>query len=206
MPINTLATQHQARVSKPSSHKTASANNAQPTSAAAVVSSATSESVISSSGLTTGESDDQPSAMQRAKAAEMAPPAPGVVTNNAVSALKQSTENDIRSAEKTRVAHTHPHSVAHKEVSHRQMAHKKVEQIGDWKVQVGVFSNSQNARRLVANLREHHLNAYALSVDHDNRRLVVVCVGPENNLQRAKMTQAEIQRVVHINGEIRKQA
>lgn len=170
-----------------------------PSTASAVVHSAVSEPVIAASGLTKGESDDQPSTMQKAKA-DMLPPAPMPLNAGSVktTAIAPSVQHEI--ATKRRITHEASHTPKHQYTE----THHAV--TGDYTVQVGAFSEKVNAQRLVENLHHHHFNAFAQTVFHDHRRLYIVFVGPEKGLHQAKLTQLSVKRELHLNSEIRKHA
>ena len=169
---------------------------AAPTSASGVVSSATAPSIISASGLTKGEEDDQPTAMQKETANTM-PVAP-IPSSSSVGA--KTTSEAQSTAASHPVAH-HVLPIAHKKaVAHREERSKH----GEYWVQVGAFYNVANAEHLMKSLRQRGFSAHTKKEFHHQHELVIVYVGSISNLRQAELDRARIDREFHLNGAIRK--
>lgn len=138
------------------------------------------------SALTTGEADDQPAAIQKA-AAEAVAQTPEVTT--AATVEKTPTEN--KTAE----------NKAEKNRSEQKVAARKP--IHGWTIQVGVFSEKENAHHLVSRLHEAHFRAYSRAIHHEGHTLTAVFVGPERSLVDAKMAAQEIKMKLSLGGDIK---
>lgn len=65
---------------------------------------------------------------------------------------------------------------------------------GDWVIQLGSFSNADNARSFVSRLTEQGYNAYARSAETDGRSITRVFVGPLQTRDAATRLRDELKR------------
>lgn len=68
---------------------------------------------------------------------------------------------------------------------------------GMWAVQLGSFSNQENAERLAADLREEGFAAFLSQVRTDGGQLHRVRIGPQNDRDSAEEIAAQLQRSGH---------
>lgn len=73
-----------------------------------------------------------------------------------------------------------------------------------WVIQVGAFSEKTNAKRLVAKLQTRHLPVYTHTAHQNGRVLTYVFVGPEHNLQHARLSQQQLRSTLNLSGEIKR--
>ena len=71
-----------------------------------------------------------------------------------------------------------------------------------WVVQVGSFSNRNNAIKLVQTLKKKHFEAFLEKIKMNGRWLYRVRVGPEINKNTAKKIQAKISKAVNLKGSV----
>ena len=71
-----------------------------------------------------------------------------------------------------------------------------------WVVQVGIFSNSENANHLSDNLKRNGQQAYTESVMHAGKKVVRVRVGPFRDKEQAVKAQAQIQQESGVKGTV----
>lgn len=200
MAANTVNT-----ASVPNSDPAPAVQSPKPSSAAEAITSATSGSLISSSGLTRGEGDDQPDAMQKQKAEAMPmAPMPNSATLAGQPVATQPVAKPIVDQVKKPIQERESERVSEKRPSHPIANRVERQPVGAYSIQVGAFDNVANAERLVAHLRQHHFEAYSRVESHNQRRLAVVYVGSIYNLHQAELDRARIDQEFHINGEIRK--
>lgn len=74
--------------------------------------------------------------------------------------------------------------------------------INGWVVQVGSFSNHNNAVKLVQTLKKKHFEAFLEKIKVKGRWLYRVRVGPEINKNTAKKIQAKISKAVNLKGSV----
>ncbi|TVP90048.1 MAG: SPOR domain-containing protein [Pseudomonadaceae bacterium] len=71
---------------------------------------------------------------------------------------------------------------------------------GDWVIQLGSFSNADNARSFVSTLNEQGYNAYARTADADGRSITRVYVGPLQTRDAATRLRDELKRNHEVEG------
>lgn len=71
---------------------------------------------------------------------------------------------------------------------------------GDWVIQLGSFSNADNARGFVSTLSEQGYNAYTRSAETDGRSITRVFVGPLQTRDAATRLRDEIKRNHEVEG------
>lgn len=93
----------------------------------------------------------------------------------------------------------HMHAAAHK--------HTVVHHISTvsypWIIQLGVFSNAANAKKLLTKLHAHHIKAYSRLVVHGNHTLTAILI-PQFNLNQAQHMQQKLHHLVNLKGIVRK--
>jgi len=74
-----------------------------------------------------------------------------------------------------------------------------------WVVQLGVFSNKANAKKLVRKLRAQKFDAYTRSIkSRSGRTLIGIYVGPEISKAKIRATKIQLKKEFGINGIIKK--
>ncbi|HLB56509.1 MAG TPA: SPOR domain-containing protein [Coxiellaceae bacterium] len=73
-----------------------------------------------------------------------------------------------------------------------------------WEIQVAVFSDKENAEKMIAKLRAHHFEAYSRRVAVNRRHYIAIFVGPEINFARAEILKKDLRRDFQLSGEIKK--
>lgn len=148
------------------------------------------EAVSPTSGLTTGVPISTPTTT------EATPSSSDSVANQSASttqpineAVPKHTVAQHKQAIKT-AYHPH-HAVAH------AMTGKK------WEIQLAVFSNEHNAKRLMAKLRAHHFAAHTRRIMHHGRHMTAVFVGPEINHPKTLALRNHLRREFHLNGVVK---
>ncbi len=71
---------------------------------------------------------------------------------------------------------------------------------GDWVIQLGSFSNADNARGFVSTLSDQGYNAYARSAETDGRSITRVFVGPLQTRDAATRLRDELKRNHDVEG------
>jgi len=71
-----------------------------------------------------------------------------------------------------------------------------------WILQVGSFSNQNNAANLVAKLNKKGLEAFMEKMAGNKRTLYRVRVGPETNKNKIIKIQKKVQKIVNIKGRV----
>jgi cell division septation protein DedD len=75
---------------------------------------------------------------------------------------------------------------------------------GAWTIQIGAFSQYANAAHLISELREHHFHVYTHELQHDGRKLTTVFVGPERNIEHARLAQSHLRSELKLNGVLKR--
>lgn len=91
-----------------------------------------------------------------------------------------------------------PHAVAHSGTEHSSNEHST----GSWTVQLGTFSNRDNAARLVTTLKSHGFSASLSEVTKSGHKLFRVRVGAEHDRAAAVKLQARLRAAGEKGGEI----
>jgi DedD protein len=71
-----------------------------------------------------------------------------------------------------------------------------------WVVQLGVFSSSENAKKLVAELRAQGFAAFTRIMKMSGNSMVRVFVGPEVRRNKADVLQTKLAHDLHVNGVV----
>lgn len=71
-----------------------------------------------------------------------------------------------------------------------------------WVVRLGAFRNTENAQRLVTNLREQGFNAYLRSQPSQDGELRILYVGPDLNAAILEQQLPELKALTELDGQI----
>ena len=168
------------------------------------IATTTAAPVLSSNGLTTGEPAVQPSLIQTAAAAQMSTTAPaGNDESQTMPVVTEAAETSDQS-QTTIAANDTDTDIALAAVSHQAKLAaiaRSTHKTSPVEIQMGVFSQSSNAKHLLAKLHAEHYTAYARTISRDGRTLTGVYVA-ETNLSRAKVAQQKLHRELALNGNI----
>ena len=105
----------------------------------------------------------------------------------------------IKTAERTVEKPVKKHIVAKHHAKHHATQLAK----GKWSIQVGVFSEKENAMRLASKLREHHFAVFVHHVKEGHKTLFAVSVGPEANAHQAEMAERHLRAELRIKGIVK---
>ncbi len=83
-----------------------------------------------------------------------------------------------------------------------QATPKKIEGLNAWVLQVGSFSNKQNATRLVKKLKKYRLEVFMEKIETSKRTLYRVRVGPEIKKSSMQKIQKRVQKITKIKGRV----
>lgn len=76
--------------------------------------------------------------------------------------------------------------------------------IDGWTLQLGAFSDTHNVTRLTSLLREHRFHVYTRAFKSGDRTLTAVFVGPERNLEHARLAQEHLRAQLKLNGQLKR--
>lgn len=126
-------------------------------------------------------------------------PAPSSVASQQTSSATSNVNQSVTTEEPAQPSH-----VIKTAQSQAHTAHHHASLSGAWAIQVGVFSNTANAKTLVSKLRAKHFEAYVHHTHHNGKTLAIVFVGPEISKQKSLRVQAELKHAFHLHGIVKK--
>lgn len=130
-----------------------------------------------------------------------AAPAPSSVASQQTSSATSNVNQSVTTKEPAQPSHVI--KTAQSPQAHA-IAHHHASLSGAWAIQVGVFSNTANAKTLVSKLRAKHFEAYVHHAHHNGKTLAIVFVGPEISKQKSLRVQAELKHAFHLHGIVKK--
>lgn len=128
-------------------------------------------------------------------------PAPSSVASQQTSSATSNVNQSVTAEEPAQPSHVI--KTAQLPQAHAA-AHHHASLSGAWAIQVGVFSNTANAKTLVSKLRAKHFEAYVHHTHHNGKTLAIVFVGPEISKQKSLRVQAELKHAFHLHGIVKK--
>lgn len=155
------------------------------------------EAVSPTSGLTTGVPISTPSTTEAVSSSSLA--------DNQANSTAQPTvanaqpQSPTESTPKHSVAH-HDHSVKTAHHPHHAMHAMNGKK---WEIQLAVFSNERNAKKLMAKLHAHHIAAHTRRITHHGHHMMAVFVGPEFNHHKTLALQNHLHREFHLSGVVK---
>lgn len=156
------------------------------------------EAVSPTSGLTTGVPISTPATTEAVSTSSAS-------ADNQVNSMAQPTVANAQSQSATES--TPKHSVAHHHhlVKTAHHPHHAMHAMNGkkWEIQLAVFSNDRNAKKLIAKLHAHHFAAHTRRINHHGRHMTAVFVGPELNHHKTLALQSHLHREFHLSGVVK---